>query len=73
MDANTFHTLRTAYTANLIAAEPEVPLAEISVMVAALILRYAAAVDPGVYAYYPHPYTVAEATLYSAAASLVAA
>ena len=65
--------LINAYTANLVAAEPELPVESVYATVAALVLNYAAAaVDPGTYAYHPHPNTEAEAILHHAAAHLLA-
>jgi hypothetical protein len=62
-----------AYTANLTAAEPEASPEVINTAVAALFVKYlAAAVDPGKYAYYPHPYNEAESILHHAAGHLFA-
>jgi hypothetical protein len=61
------------YTANMIAAEPEASLEYVNAVVAAMLTKYlAAAVDPGVYHYYPHPYNEAEAILHNAAGHLLA-
>jgi len=72
MDAGTFHALRVAYTANMRTAEPDAPPAAIDAMVAACLLRYAAAeADPGTYAYHPHPNSEAETRLYNAARHII--
>lgn len=61
------------YTANFIAAEPESPLDVVNTNVAAVFALYlAAAIDPGKYAYHPHPYNAAETALHNAAAHLFA-
>lgn len=74
MTATTFHELRVAFTANMVLAEPDAPAAYIDGLVAACILRYAAAsVDPGTYAYHPHPNTPAENILAHAATHVAAA
>lgn len=64
--------LITAYTTNMIAAEPELPSDAVNETVAALILTYAAAsVDPGTFPYYPHPHNEAETILHHAATYLL--
>lgn len=61
-------TVIKAYTKNLRAAAPDAPAEVVDLTAAAAFTKYmAAAVDPGKYAYYPHPYNEAETTLHNAA------
>lgn len=62
------------YTENMLAAEPKISTEELNIAVAAAFTNYLAhAVDPGTYAYHPHPYNEAEAILHNAHAYLLTA